>query len=258
MEFVFAFDEQAPGGRELLGGKGIGLAEMTALGVPVPAGFTVTTDACREVMRSGEVPGDLWRQVDAHIAGLEGASGKRFADFVHERIFVPLRMSHSLVHDHTRPEVPRRVLGYDRTASGFELNDEHPLNGIVGSGGVFTTLGDLYLWDQALYGDKLVSLATLKQAFTPYLLTNGASTGYGFGWRIDEYRGMRRLHHGGSWVGFRSHITRYPDVGLSIVILANRSDVEPPGYVDSITDIYVPSTEPAPTNAMQAGQGSGQ
>jgi len=80
MEFVFAFDEQAPGGRELLGGKGIGLAEMTALGVPVPAGFTVTTDACREVMRSGDVPGDLWRQVDAHIAGLEGASGKRFGD----------------------------------------------------------------------------------------------------------------------------------------------------------------------------------
>ncbi len=80
MEFVFAFDEQAPGGRELLGGKGIGLAEMTALGVPVPAGFTVTTDACREVMRSGDVPDDLWRQVDAHIAGLEGASGKRFGD----------------------------------------------------------------------------------------------------------------------------------------------------------------------------------
>ena len=48
MAFVYAFDEEAPGGRELLGGKGVGLAEMTALGVPVPAGFTVTTDACRE------------------------------------------------------------------------------------------------------------------------------------------------------------------------------------------------------------------
>ena len=70
MEFVYAFDEQAPGGRELLGGKGIGLAEMTALGVPVPAGFTVTTDACREVMRSGDVPDDLWRQVDTHVGYL--------------------------------------------------------------------------------------------------------------------------------------------------------------------------------------------
>ena len=80
MEFVYAFDEQAPGGRELLGGKGIGLAEMTALGVPVPAGFTVTTDACREVMRSGDVPDDLWRQVDTHVARLEEMSGKRFGD----------------------------------------------------------------------------------------------------------------------------------------------------------------------------------
>ena len=79
MEFVYAFDEQAPGGRELLGGKGIGLAEMTALGVPVPAGFTVTTDACREVMRSGDVPDDLWRQVDTHVARLEEMSGKRFS-----------------------------------------------------------------------------------------------------------------------------------------------------------------------------------
>ena len=80
MEFVYAFDEQAPGGRELLGGKGIGLAEMTALGVPVPAGFTVTTDACREVMRTGDVPAELWEQVDAHIARLEGRAGKRFGD----------------------------------------------------------------------------------------------------------------------------------------------------------------------------------
>jgi len=80
MEFVYAFDEQAPGGRELLGGKGIGLAEMTALGVPVPAGFTVTTDACREVMRTGDVPAELWEQVDAHIARLEERAGKRFGD----------------------------------------------------------------------------------------------------------------------------------------------------------------------------------
>jgi pyruvate,orthophosphate dikinase len=80
VEFVYAFDEQAPGGRELLGGKGIGLAEMTALGVPVPAGFTVTTDACRMVMRSGDVPDDLWGQVETHIARLEGTSGKRFGD----------------------------------------------------------------------------------------------------------------------------------------------------------------------------------
>jgi pyruvate,orthophosphate dikinase len=80
MAFVYAYDEQAPGGRELLGGKGVGLAEMTALGAPVPAGFTVTTDACREVMRTGDVPEGLWSEVDEHLGRLEQRTGKRFGD----------------------------------------------------------------------------------------------------------------------------------------------------------------------------------
>ena len=80
MRLVYAFDEDAPGGRELLGGKGIGLAEMTALGIPVPAGFTITTDACRATMSGGEVPESLWPEVDEHVARLEEHAGKRFGD----------------------------------------------------------------------------------------------------------------------------------------------------------------------------------
>jgi pyruvate,orthophosphate dikinase len=79
--FVYDFDEPSGGGRELLGGKGIGLAEMTALGVPVPAGFTITTDACRAYMESGkELPDGLGAEVDEHVAGLEQKAGKRFGD----------------------------------------------------------------------------------------------------------------------------------------------------------------------------------
>ncbi len=81
MRYVYDFDEQAPGGRELLGGKGVGLAEMTALGVPVPAGFTITTDACRAYMADGKhVPAGLDDEVGAHIAALEEHAGKRFGD----------------------------------------------------------------------------------------------------------------------------------------------------------------------------------
>ena len=90
MRLVYAFDEQAPGGRELLGGKGVGLAEMTALGIPVPAGFTVTTDACRETMRTGEVPEALWPEVDEHVERLQDRSGKRFGDG-HEPLLVSVR-----------------------------------------------------------------------------------------------------------------------------------------------------------------------
>jgi pyruvate,orthophosphate dikinase len=78
--YVYSFDEPAPGGRELLGGKGVGLAEMTQLGVPVPAGFTITTDACRAYMATGDVPEGLDDEVDAHVAQLEEGCGKRFGD----------------------------------------------------------------------------------------------------------------------------------------------------------------------------------
>jgi len=172
---------------------------------------------------------------------VEAASGLRFADFVRQRIFAPLGMKHSLVHDTTRPEVARRVLGYDHDekTNAFTLNDEDPLNGIVGSGGVFSTLGNLFLWDQGLYGEKLLTRANLDKAFNPAVLNNGKKIDYGFGWRITEYRNTRRVAHGGSWVGFRSHVARHPGIGLTVVILSNRSDFEPGGYIDRITDIYL-------------------
>jgi pyruvate, orthophosphate dikinase len=78
-KYVYAFDEPSDGGRELLGGKGIGLAEMTQLRVPVPAGFTITTDACRAFMRDG-YPDGLDAEVDEHIRRLEEKAGKRFGD----------------------------------------------------------------------------------------------------------------------------------------------------------------------------------
>ena len=77
--YVYDFDERAAGGRELLGGKGIGLAEMTQLGVPVPGGFTITTDACRAYMRDG-YPEGLDEEVSEHIRRLEERTGKRFGD----------------------------------------------------------------------------------------------------------------------------------------------------------------------------------
>ena len=81
MRFVYDFDEPCEGGRELLGGKGIGLAEMTQLGVPVPAGFTITTEACRAYLRNEKrVPDGLEGEVEKHVAALEEKTGKRFGD----------------------------------------------------------------------------------------------------------------------------------------------------------------------------------
>jgi pyruvate,orthophosphate dikinase len=79
--YVYDFDEPSEGGKELLGGKGVGLAEMTALGVPVPAGFTITTEACRAYMAAGgALPDGLEEEIDAHLGRLERTTGKRFGD----------------------------------------------------------------------------------------------------------------------------------------------------------------------------------
>jgi pyruvate,orthophosphate dikinase len=78
--YVYDFDEPSDGGRELLGGKGIGLAEMTQLGVPVPAGFTITTDACRAYMSGKELPDGLEDEVERHVRALEERTGKGFGD----------------------------------------------------------------------------------------------------------------------------------------------------------------------------------
>jgi pyruvate,orthophosphate dikinase len=79
--YVYDFDDAADLGRELLGGKGAGLAEMTAIGIPVPAGFTITTEACREYVRDDrELPPGLEDEVATHLARLEERTGKRFGD----------------------------------------------------------------------------------------------------------------------------------------------------------------------------------
>jgi pyruvate,orthophosphate dikinase len=91
MTYVYDFDDPSGTGRELLGGKGAGLAEMTQIGVPVPAGFTITTDACRAYMaEGGRLPAGLEDEIAEHVARLEKRSGKRLGD-AHDPLLVSVR-----------------------------------------------------------------------------------------------------------------------------------------------------------------------
>lgn len=196
-----------------------------------------------KMARPDFAPGDRYEYSNAGYDMLapvvEGASGVPFVDFVRDRIFEPLHMQTTLSHDHTFPEIANRALGYDFVDGVFTENDYDPLNGIVGSGGIYSNLNDMYRWDQALYTDQIVSQELIAEAFTSGTNNQGEKLDYGFGWRIDETHGHKRVRHGGSWVGFRSHIARVPDLHFSIVILSNRSDFSPDDYIEAITDIYL-------------------
>ena len=88
--YVFDFSEGAAEQVDLLGGKGANLAEMTRLGLPVPPGFTITTEACREYLASGEAPPALRFQVTLALRRLEDAVGRRLGD-VHDPLLVSVR-----------------------------------------------------------------------------------------------------------------------------------------------------------------------
>jgi len=178
----------------------------------------------------------------------EEASGQSFGEFVEERIFAPLGMTRShvfdqYVFDESPPKMAKRAYGYRTEADGFELNDDNPLNHIVGSGGIYSTVEDMFRWDQALYAERLVSKQTLAEAFTPARLNSGEEHPYGFGWRFDENLGRRRIAHGGSWVGFRTFIGRYVDDDFSVVVLTNSAEAEPECLADTIASVYLASGE---------------
>jgi N-acyl-D-amino-acid deacylase len=170
---------------------------------------------------------------------VERASGEVFGDFVEERIFAEVGMANSVVLDDRHPKLTKRAYGYRIDGDGFALNDDDPLNYIIGSGGVYSTVEDLYLWDQALYGENLVSKTTLAKAFSPTRLNSGELYPYGFGWSFDEHLGHRRIAHGGSWVGFRTFIGRYVDDRFGVIVVTNLAEAEPEAIADTIAAIYL-------------------
>jgi N-acyl-D-aspartate/D-glutamate deacylase len=174
---------------------------------------------------------------------VERVSGQRFGQFLADNIFAPLGMDHTVVRDSTEPEIPDRALGYSRADGAFTLDDDHILNHLVGSGLMYSTVGDLARWDRALDTDTLVRSETLEEAWSPARLADGGEVPYGFGWRLGRYGGLgRRLWHAGGWVGFSTFIVRYPEHRFTVIVLSNLDDFEGEELADRIADIYYPST----------------
>ena len=188
-------------------------------------------------------PGEKWKYSNSGYVILaqivEKASGTSFGAFLEENIFRPLGMKGSLLYDERKPKVPNVAKSYTRDGSAYREIDYTPLNKIYGEDNVYSTLDDMYKWDQALYGEKLVKASTLREAFTPGRLNDGTPTSYGFGWRLGRFLGLDRLSHGGSWLGFRTHILRFPEQRFTVVVLSNVSQLEPGRIAGKIGKIYL-------------------
>jgi CubicO group peptidase (beta-lactamase class C family) len=146
---------------------------------------------------------------------IEKVTAQPYKLFLQNKIFVPLGMKHTFVYDGSRPKTSRAI-GYNRFG---DTSDYDLLT--YGEGGIFSTVADLFKWDQALYTEKLVTRATLNEAFTRGRLNDGSSISYGFGWAIAEYKGETIYAHAGRYGGFNTYIKRFPQERATIIFLTN-------------------------------------
>lgn len=147
---------------------------------------------------------------------VEEVSGMHFAEFLEQWIFGPLEMDRSLVYDEATPRISNRAVGYDM----FGDQDDYNLL-TYGPGGIFSTTGDLFKWDKALYTESLVKRGTLAEAFTPYRLADGSFTDYGFGWAIREDDTGKTIRHAGAQAGYFTWIERQLSEHNTIILLTN-------------------------------------
>lgn len=157
---------------------------------------------------------------------VEKASGQTLRMFAQEHIFDPLGMNSTLFYDDNSDLIKNRVFSYEKKSGEDGFKNLIMRFALVGSGGVYSTIEDLYLWDQNFYNNKLGKggQEIIHKMHEEGLLNNGESTGYAFALQNGTYKGLKTVSHGGALAGYRAGLIRFPEEKFSVIILANRSD----------------------------------
>lgn len=150
---------------------------------------------------------------------IETQSGKRYFDFMRERIFIPLGMTKTADRD---PQfvIPLRANGYEWRDNRHNGRDGN-LTDLMGAGSIVSTINDMTKWEAALRGDKFLSAESKKMIWTQFTFNNGKLSPYGFGWRISDVREHKLIGHTGQTAGFGAAIFRYVDDDVTVIVLTN-------------------------------------
>ncbi len=165
-------------------------------------------------------------------------SGQTLREFAAEQIFQPLGMNDTHFHNDQNMIVRRRADGYaQKQDGGYEISMTSLE--MIGDGGVFTTVEDLAKWDANFYDNKLGKGGKdfVETMLTTAVLNNGEKLEYAFGLSVGDYKGLRTVRHGGSFVGFRADMVRFPEQRFSVICLANLSSISPSSLTNKVADI---------------------
>lgn len=218
-------------------------------------------DALRLVERQRALnfdPGQehLYSNTGYMLLGLivDRVAGKPLAEFAQERIFQPLGMKHTRFLHGYGTIVPARALSYVATAGGgYEYTAVG--DSADGAGGLVSTAADLALWDRNFYEGRVGGKALIAQMQVTGVLNSGKPINYASGLLVESHRGRRMIEHGGSINGFQAQLSRFPDQHVSVVVLANTSDLDIYQTVRRIADLYLDpqlASPPAPLPPKKA------
>ena len=185
-------------------------------------------------------PGSEWNYNNTGFALMaalvEKVTDTPFPQWMKENVFKPLEMNNTMVRLDQNQIVPNRAAGYGLSKDGGyeELQD---LGGAMGAGGIYTTLKDLSKWINNFDDPKVGNKKILKEMMTPYVLTSGDTTNYGLGLFIEDYKGLKRIQHGGSDVAHRSMLMYFPEIDAAVITQSNNAGFGS-NFANEIADIY--------------------
>jgi len=164
---------------------------------------------------------------------IEVVSKQSFTVFMQENIFRPLGLKNTAVYSKADYEkIPTDVIGHDRVFRRSVV--QNFLDGPVGDKGIYSTVGDLFLFDRALSEGRIVNKALLDSAYMGYSDPVRGVFNYGFGWRLYKNNGHTVAYHTGWWHGFKNLYVRDLDNDITLVFLSNLVN----GSLNHLDEIY--------------------
>jgi CubicO group peptidase (beta-lactamase class C family) len=177
---------------------------------------------------------------------VERVEGQPLGRVLEARIFGPLGMTQTRLAD---PEaiIHHRAAGYWVNKTGDLINrNPTETSSTLGAGGILSSAYDLAKWDEALYGEQLLSAESKAAMWTPTDLPNGETVEYGFGWSLRPYQGLRQLSHGGQVAGFVANFSRFPEQEAAVIVFLNRYRVSSNRVKVAVLHTFMPNLGPIP------------
>ena len=169
-------------------------------------------------------PGTEWNYNNTGFALMarlvEKVTEVPFPEWMQTNVFKPLGMNNTQVRADQNQVIKGRSQGYNLNEEGM-YQEATDLGGAMGAGGIYSTVGDLVKWVENFEDPKVGNQRIIKEMTTPFVLKDGDTTNYGLGIFVEEYKGLKQIHHGGADVAHRSMLMYFPEIDAVVITQSN-------------------------------------